>query len=91
MTKKRLEIAKLTGRVHVGEQAFHAAESLDLAFLHHPHLIEQTQPCRATRSRTARPGRVTPARVRRAQRMIAAFGLRYDGIAPGRSPILPPG
>jgi hypothetical protein len=83
VTEKRLEIAELVRRIHIGQQPF-AAKPRDVISLDHVHLqiFEQFQHLQAPLDETSYDGRMAAASVDRAQRMISAFGPRHDSIYP---------
>ena len=81
MTEKRLEIAELVRRIHIGQQPF-AAKHRDLCSVDHvhPQVFEQFQHLQAPLDETSYHCRMAAASVDRAQRMISAFGPRHDSI-----------
>jgi hypothetical protein len=81
VTQKRLEIAKLVRRIHIGQQPL-AAETRELFTLDNVDLqvFKQLQHLQAPLSQTPDHRRMTRAAVDRAQRMIAAFGPWHDNV-----------
>lgn len=81
MTEKRLEIAELVRRIHIGQQPF-AAKRRDVSSVDHvhPQVFEQFQHLQAPLDETSDDCRMAAASVDRAQRMISAFGPWHDSI-----------
>ena len=81
MTEKRLEIAELVRRIHVGQQSFAAKRRhvcpVDYV---HPQVVEQFQHLQAPLDETSYDCRMAAASVDRTQWMISAFGPRHDSI-----------
>jgi hypothetical protein len=81
VTEKRLEIAELVRRIHVGQHSF-AAKRRDVCSVDHvhPQVFEQFQHLQAPFDETSYDCRMAAASVDRAQWMISAFGPRHDSI-----------
>jgi hypothetical protein len=81
VTEKRLEIAELVRRIHIGQHSF-AAKHRDVCPVDHvhPQVFEQFQHLQAPLDETSYDCRMAAASVDRAQWMISAFGPRHDSI-----------
>ena len=81
MTQKRLEIAKLVGRIHIGQQP-RAAVACDNVRLDHVYrqIFEQFHHLQAPLLQVSLHGAMAGAPVDGTQRMISAFGPRHDSI-----------
>ena len=81
MTEKRLEIAELVRRIHVGQHSFAAKRrhACPVDYVH-PQVVEQFQHLQAPLDETSYDCRMAAASVDRAQWMISAFGPRHDSI-----------
>jgi hypothetical protein len=81
VTQKRLEIAELVRRIHIGQQPF-AAKQRDLFPVDHVHsqVFTQFHHLQAALHQSAADGRMAGASIDCTQRMISAFGPRDDSI-----------
>jgi hypothetical protein len=81
VTEKRLEIAELVRRIHIGQHSF-AAKHRDVSSVDHvyPQVFEQFQHLQAPLVETSYDCPMAAASVDRAQWMISAFGPRHDSI-----------
>jgi len=81
VTRKRLDSVELVRRVHIHQHAFAAKHrnvfSIDDV---HAQLIQEISHLQAAFAQMPFDRRVAGSAVDRAQRMISAFGPRYDGI-----------